>query len=197
MLIGGHGGQQTLLLVDRQMLEALLLNDPATVSNVLSATGLGSWTYYRLGTGQVASLRPSFFPGFTISMLCLRTTVGDLLHTLRYLFRSGTRTQFAAYLPHSRRQVGIRLATTTDSRAVQAPARSLATRARTHGHCRGTRTARKVGGNRTGFQTHPADIPELVDRMDPFKFPCVQNGEVDWPCVRAFEPIPFDVGACL
>jgi hypothetical protein len=40
MLIGGHGGQQTLLLVDRQMLEALLLNDPATVSNVLSATGL-------------------------------------------------------------------------------------------------------------------------------------------------------------
>src|ERR1022692_743164 len=33
-------GQQTLLLVDRQMLEALLLNDPATVSNVLSATGL-------------------------------------------------------------------------------------------------------------------------------------------------------------
>jgi hypothetical protein len=43
LLIRRDGGPQTLLLVERQMLKARLLNEPATVSNnlmVLSATGL-------------------------------------------------------------------------------------------------------------------------------------------------------------
>jgi hypothetical protein len=43
LLIGFDGGQQTLLLVVRQVREGRLINVPATVGNNLSATGLQLW----------------------------------------------------------------------------------------------------------------------------------------------------------